>query len=537
MSVQLTSDHSIRLVLDPGESSTIYNLGPAIAYVGTGYSVSPTSFSTTIAAGATLTVTASVYLIAGPTPTTVDWSEPALPAPTGGGTSAAFVPYVNAKAEGCKGDGSTDDQAALQAAVTKAAGGVLFLPKGVYNIAVKPTQSINVTGSLTILGEGDGSVIQHFGTATSSANAQSLFECQGIGSRVVFDSVKMVGPTLSGASATALNTAVFHSSTTTGTIVVRNSYITGFVYAIRTWDSGTHRVEVSDSRIEGANFVTPGSMGINFPGGVGAELICDNVDFSKTGENADHFHNHCVYMYEPVSAHFSRCRFDNVKGRYVQWFSGVGRPKYARFTDCYFGPNIDVDVQGVMTNNQTPTTFENCTFDHPGNAVECQGDVTFTNCQFQTTANTTFYPAISCTAAGARITVNGGIWPIVQQFIFKLEVANVRLKVANVVFTGAPLLHISCRSGSAGSLVEVENCTFVDNQATGAPIDLQAVVTVTLRGNRFQTTRAAVLSNIATPTLNALFNDFSQTGATLSGTAPTAGKRVGNYGTVGLADQ
>jgi hypothetical protein len=444
--------------------------------------------------------------------------------------------FTNVKAYGATGDGTTDDTAAVQAAVTAVgAGGTVYFPKGTYSLSSASTKAISVTGNITLIGDGESSVLKHSGTV--STGGKNFIECSGIGSRCVFRSLKMVGPTLSGSSSTVDNTAVFHSSTTTGTLVINDCYISGFAYSVRTWSGGTHRVEVYNSRIEGANFITPGSMGLVIPGALGAELIVDNCDFSKTGETADTFHCHCIYIYEPVAFSITRCRFDNVKGRYFQSFSGTGTPKYARFTDCWFGPNIPVDVQGVITNSQVPTIFTGCRFDHPGSAVQVEGDAEFNGCVMNGAAATTFYPQISVIANGARISVRGGIWPSNNQFVIKLDSAtNVRLKVSGVQFTGQAFAHITARTGSSGSLIEVEGCSFFDNSTGGRAIEINEVVTLTLRGNRFQTTKDAVNSNQAGATIRALFNDFSQTGASIGGTAPTTKKYLGNYGSVGLAD-
>src|SRR5213593_1661413 len=64
-------------------------------------------------------------------------------------------PWVDVRAYGAKGDGVTDDTAAIQAAVTAAAGGVLQCPAGTYLVV----GTIAVTGNLRILGAGKGTTI------------------------------------------------------------------------------------------------------------------------------------------------------------------------------------------------------------------------------------------------------------------------------------------------------------------------------------------------------------------------------------------
>lgn len=62
----------------------------------------------------------------------------------------------NAAGYGAKGDGVTDDTAALQAAATAAAGGTLFIPQGTYLISA----SIQISANTTVAGIGIGSRIK-----------------------------------------------------------------------------------------------------------------------------------------------------------------------------------------------------------------------------------------------------------------------------------------------------------------------------------------------------------------------------------------
>lgn len=60
---------------------------------------------------------------------------------------------VNVKSFGAKGDGVTDDTAALQAAITylvQFQGGTLYLPRGIYQVSA----AVNIPNSVSIMGEG-----------------------------------------------------------------------------------------------------------------------------------------------------------------------------------------------------------------------------------------------------------------------------------------------------------------------------------------------------------------------------------------------
>ena len=63
------------------------------------------------------------------------------------------VPYLNVRSYGAVGNGAANDTTAIQKAIdaTQAAGGVVFLPRRTYKI----TTTLEVTGSVTLVGEGD----------------------------------------------------------------------------------------------------------------------------------------------------------------------------------------------------------------------------------------------------------------------------------------------------------------------------------------------------------------------------------------------
>jgi len=71
---------------------------------------------------------------------------------------------VNAKDYGAVGDNSTDDTVALQAALTAATGGTLFIPKGAYRV----TAQLNVPNRTTIVGEGPISTEIYYRTSSTT---------------------------------------------------------------------------------------------------------------------------------------------------------------------------------------------------------------------------------------------------------------------------------------------------------------------------------------------------------------------------------
>lgn len=71
---------------------------------------------------------------------------------------------INAKDYGAVGDNSTDDTSALQAALTAAAGGTLFIPKGAYRV----TSQLSVPNRTTIVGEGPISTQIYYRTSSTT---------------------------------------------------------------------------------------------------------------------------------------------------------------------------------------------------------------------------------------------------------------------------------------------------------------------------------------------------------------------------------
>lgn len=72
-------------------------------------------------------------------------------------------PYLNARWFGAKGDGVTDDMAAIQNAINTAfalGGGTVFLPKGTYIVSPSGSTKINLRDNVHVLGEGTASVIK-----------------------------------------------------------------------------------------------------------------------------------------------------------------------------------------------------------------------------------------------------------------------------------------------------------------------------------------------------------------------------------------
>jgi len=74
---------------------------------------------------------------------------------------------VDAKSKGAKGDGVTDDTAAIQAALTAGAGGLVYLPPGTYIT----TDALSIPANTWFYGAGKGSVIKSLTLVNGGTNA------------------------------------------------------------------------------------------------------------------------------------------------------------------------------------------------------------------------------------------------------------------------------------------------------------------------------------------------------------------------------
>lgn len=79
--------------------------------------------------------------------------------------SAKLADIISAKDFGATGDGSTNDTAALQAAITAAAGGRLYIPEGTYL-----TGALTISSALTIEGDGYGKTVLKASSSSGSLN-------------------------------------------------------------------------------------------------------------------------------------------------------------------------------------------------------------------------------------------------------------------------------------------------------------------------------------------------------------------------------
>jgi hypothetical protein len=147
----------------------IVNTGAATVTLSRGGTLRPGQLVQVYPEGTALTA-ASTSAVAGQVTTSATAAKP-LPNASDPATLAAssaftgtYVHWLNVVGYGAKGDGTTDDTAAIQAAITAASDGdTVYLPRGTYKL----TATLTVTKSITIRGEG---CVPVFGSLNSSVS-------------------------------------------------------------------------------------------------------------------------------------------------------------------------------------------------------------------------------------------------------------------------------------------------------------------------------------------------------------------------------
>jgi hypothetical protein len=292
----------------------------------------------------------------GPTWTVTRGAEGTTPVPHQAGWTArqvvtagvlgSMLQVINAKVFGAKGDGTTDDTAALTAwinAIDQANGAFAFLPPGQYMIS-GPLPAISVD-SVIILGCGwsythwqYGSVISALPSYTSTSPMLSL---TGEGNRL--EGICVDG---GGYAAALISVTGGHAQLTS--IQAHNVAANGTGIAIGT---GAISCWITDSVINGD--ATSGNVGVSLnntdaiiqgckwdnnyvclellDSASGAQIIgCHFTPGSSVGQNAIWFNG------SPHNVVIASCRFDNSIGSPVQISPGTSTPVNIAITGCLF---------------------------------------------------------------------------------------------------------------------------------------------------------------------------------------------------------
>lgn len=182
------------------------------------------------------------------------------------------------KAYGAKGDGTTDDTAAIQAAVNAlgSQGGVVYLPPGNYLLNSNP---VNLGAPVTIQGAGHGATSIRIGSGFTGGSAITVSS----------DDCMLAGLQLRGNSSTTTSNPACHGVTATGVLEFRVfnctfQYING--YALRLFGTSTntlHGGQLSTVKIQSC----AGAIHIKSdPANLAANVEMNNVFTRYLGVNS-----------------------------------------------------------------------------------------------------------------------------------------------------------------------------------------------------------------------------------------------------------
>lgn len=162
---------------------------------------------------------------------------------------------INAKSFGATGNGSTDDTAALQAALTAATGGTLYLPKGNYRVS----SGLTVPNRTRIVGDGPTNTLINYRTALTTAN--QLFDFDNV-DNIHLEDIGLNCETGAGGRTTTAVLAQGDGGSVTE-MLLRRVYITGFQqYGVRI-NTATYYTHLDGCRILScSNSVANGGDGL-----------------------------------------------------------------------------------------------------------------------------------------------------------------------------------------------------------------------------------------------------------------------------------
>ncbi|WP_374686258.1 right-handed parallel beta-helix repeat-containing protein [Promineifilum sp.] len=383
---------------------------------------------------------------------------------------------VTAAPFGAKGDGTTNDRAAFQAAIDAAiaAGRPLFVPRPAkfYRIILEPNHDrLLVNGNLTIVGAGRTSTLLRFtvqGAGTGKYYAG--FFIVG-GSAFQMADLRLEEDLHQPVEQFEFMGLFFESGARDHACLIENVDIEGFTHCIYTPSSGVD-----------------GGRGELFL----ALRDCDlhpwwqyGIAFWTVPEGHKRLHlydctlhdnqfSHLVYCHPHNSVHVENCRFDGATSWAFQ-FQGsevAGDPEYQRFVGCWFGPR---NSRGIITQDraEVATTVEvrNCIFEGRP-AIQIRSDVVIDNCYFTTSRD----PGKTEPFIGAysnspwKATVRNCIFApkigLLPQVDLRLE--DIDVTVENCQFYHQGSGTIMNLGVGAASRYRVANCTFYNRPDNGS---------------------------------------------------------------------
>lgn len=354
---------------------------------------------------------------------------------------------------GVKGDGTTNDRAAFQAAMDAAVAAAVPLwiprPDQFYRIALdQEHKSLRVNGDLTIIGAGRQSTLLRF-TAQNPGTGRpyaAFFVPNGVNFQLT--NLRLEEDLHQPIEQFEFMGVFFDAGGTDHTCLVKSVDIDGFTYCLYT-PAGAANVG------RGELFLTVRDCDLH-----PWWQYC--IAFWTTPEGHKRLHiydsylhdnqfSHLIYCHPQNSVHVENTRFDGATSWAFQ-FQGsdvAGDPEYHRFIGCWFGPR---NSRALITQDRETVTIHdevrNCIFE-AAPAIQIRSDITIDGCYFTTGESA---------ASGS-------------QFVTAYTNSPWHATIRNCIFApkGDSLPQVDLRLDSID--IEIENCQFY-NQGTGTMLSL-----------------------------------------------------------------
>lgn len=386
-------------------------------------------------------------------------------------------------AYGAKGDGTTNDRAAFQAAIDAAIDAELPLyvpqPPQFYRITLESNHDrLLIGGDLAIIGEGRDTTTLRFTVQTTAAgkNYSAFFVPGGVNFQIAdlrleedlhqsVEQFEFMG--------------VFYEPSAADTVCkVESVDIDGFTHCLYSPSSG------NDSS-DGELFLTVRDCDLHpwwtfciglwtVPGGHKRLHLYDSYLH-------DNQNGHLVYTHPHNSVHVENTRFDGASS-WAFHFQGTevaGDPEYQRFIGCWFGPR---NTQGLITQDRATVATEvevrNCTFEGQP-SIQIRSDIIIDGCYFTTgqeSARDTLFIGAYSNAPWRAIIRNCIFAPksnVLPQIDLRLE--NIDVTIENCQFYNQRSGAMLTLGGGAMNRYTLNDCVFYnrpDNASQSIAIEV-----------------------------------------------------------------